>query len=233
MKTELIVVAQARPIAGRRRDPHVCTILLDSEALKLYRVTFEYNQSPRKWDKVEVNLYKATRDSRRESMFVTDVKLIDKLSKKSQNIVHQQLLNMATSEQEAVEQGRSINVTKIKSITLHKESWNKDNIHVKENSSKKGINLAPIQLRAVCTPLYTHKTPQMNRKYLEWGANYRLLVEGEKAFPSIKKAIASIKYPYLIVGNHYRHTKDFMAISVMSSPTPYGEGEQQNLFSTF
>lgn len=233
MKTELIVIAQARPIAGRRRDPHVCTILLDPEAEKLYRVTFEYAQSPRKWDRVSVNLYKASTDSRRESMFVTDVKLLSKLSKKSQNIVHKQLLNMATSEQEAVEDGRSINVTKIRSITLRKESWSKDSIHVKENSSKKGINLAPIQLRAVCTPFYEHKSPQMNRKYLEWGANYRLLTEGEQAFPGIKKAIASIKYPYLIVGNHYRHTKDFMAISVMSSPIPYGLGEQQNLFSCF
>jgi len=230
MKTELIVVAQARPIAGRRKDPHVCTILLDPENQKLYRVTFEYTQSPRKWDKVRVNLYKASRDSRRESMFVTDVEFANKLNKKSQNIIHEQLLNMATSEQEAIEEGRSINVTKIKSITLHRELWNKDNVHVKENSSKKGINLAPIQLRAICTPFYVHKTPRMNRKYLEWGANYRLLIEGEKAFPSIKKAIASIKYPYLIVGNHRRHTKDFMAIAVMSSPNSYGEGEQRNLF---
>ena len=233
MKTELIVIAQARPIAGKRKDPHVCTILLDPAQDKLYRVRFDYKESPRKWETVAVNLYKSQQDARLESMLVTDVQCINKLSKKLQNAVHIKLLNMATSELEAVEENRSINITKIKSIALRKEAWTEKNIHVKENSRKKGIELAPVQLRAFCEPFYEHKTPHLNRKYLEWGANYRLFREGEAAFPSIKKAIAAIKYPYLIVGNHYRHTKDFMAISVMSAPFSYAEGEQCNLLFNY
>lgn len=229
MRSELIVIAQARPIAGRKADPHVCSILFDPERMNLYRVRFSYEESPRKWEMIAANLYKSHRDSRKESMYVTDLEIQRKLTKAEQNNVHKSLLNSATSELEAVEDGRSINITKIKTITLRRESYTSKDINMRRNSYKKGIPLPPFKIKAVCELLYEHKSKQTNRLYLEWGANFKLIRDGVKSFKEVKASISSIKYPYLIVGSHHRHTKDFMAIAAMSSPVPYGPGEQGKL----
>lgn len=231
MRTELVVVAQARPIAGRKKDAHVCTILFDPADSLLYRTRFPLGSAPRRWDFVAANLYLSSEDRRRESRQVTDVEKLKQLKTSEKTEVHRKLLNMALTEQEAIDGKLSINVSKISAVKLGAHTWNdgKDQRMI-QNARRKGINIAPKKLKVICTPLYSHTTPNFHKTYLEWGANHRLIREGPSIIPELKHTISSIKHPYLITGTHYRHTKSFMAIAVMASTFAYVSGEQKSLF---
>lgn len=226
MRKRLICVAQARVIGGNKKAPHICTISLDADTGELVRTCLPFGNTSdmpvRRWSVFEVKLEKLSADTRAESYFVVedaDNVCGDKLTNSQQKTVHKHLLSLAVPEEQLIEENRSIGVKLIQDIKLHFLSLDTKHTGIRHvMNNKYGLWYSDKMLKVSGKDLLTEKP--FNRLLLDWP-----FMEGLRKnmpYSDLRFAVSRMKYPYLITGTHIRRRRSFMAISVLSSPKPYG-----------
>lgn len=226
MRKRLICIAQARVIGGNKKAPHICTISLDTDTGDLVRTCLPFGSSiampVRRWSAFEVTVEKLSADTRAESYFVVENAenmCGDKLTYSQQKAVHAHLISLAVPEEQLVDENRSIGVKLIQDIKLHFLSLDTKHRGIKSvMHNKYGLWYSDKMLKVSGKDLLTEKP--FNRLLLDWP-----FMEGLRKnipYDDLRFAVSRMKYPYLITGTHIRRRKSFMAISVLSSPKPYG-----------
>lgn len=226
MRKRLICIAQARVIGGNKKAPHICTISLDNDTGELVRTCLAFGNTAempvRRWSTFEVEVEKLSADTRPESYFIVehaDNICGDKLTYSQQKIIHAHLLNLAVPEEQLIEQNKSIGVKHVKDLKLHFLSLDTKHKNIqKVMNTRYGLWYADKMLRVSGKDSITGKS--FNRLLLDWPFMEAL----RKNMPhhDLRNSVDRMQYPYLITGTHIRRRKSFMAVSVLSSPKPYG-----------
>ena len=223
----LVVLAQARVIAGTRALPHICTLSLDREKQELIRVCFPFSNRQvmpaRRWSEVNVLAYKADADKRRESYFTDHLPetVTQTISLAEKREVHKMLLGLAMPEREAIEQSRSIVVNSVSNLKMHFYALDEKNLHHKSVMHSMHRLYYPDR-RILISGAHREDGKTFRRALLDWGfAEYlRKNAHDPDRYEKLKGTLTSYKNPYLISGTHHRHTKSYMSVAVLSAPFP-------------
>lgn len=228
MLKQLICVAQARLIAGKNTKPHICSIALDREENKLLRVCLPYgssfNMPVRRWSVFTVELEKQSRDTRIESYFIRG-HIQDCEKGKGTPALHRQLLNLAVPEAQLIDENRTIGIKKVDSLKLHFLSLDERNKNI-EDVMHDEYDLSYIKkvIRVSGTDSLTKEN--YKRLLLDWQLYETMRKQGNVeelsvTIKNLKETIEKYRHPYFVTGTTRRRRKQFMSISILSSPKPY------------
>lgn len=227
-----ICVAQARVIAGRKRDSHICTIAYQPDQSKFLRLCIPYTpgKSPalKRWHCFDFIGSKDTLpsvDTREESWDVVDLikgAILKKDSDKRE--VHRALLSQYRYEGELNANRQSIGVLIPEPKTLQ-FSLNRFNPHNPSDQKKlghqqlmasKGIWFPPYEVQVRGSYRKDGQLKSFNKQLLAWDV-YEALRNTEKNVDPFQ-AIYRYRNPYMITGNLPKRRNSFMAIGVLSAP---------------
>lgn len=226
MRKKLVCIAQARVIGGNKKAPHICTISIDLDNGELIRTCLPFGSTSdmpvRRWSIFEVTVEKLSADTRAESYFIVESAnniCGDKLTNSEQKYMHTHLLNLATCEEQLIEDNKSIGIKLVKDLKLHFLSLDTKHKGIQRvMNNRYSLWYSDKMLRVSGADIITQKS--FNRLLLDWP--FMEALRKNMTYKDLRLAIDRMKHPYLITGTHVRRRKSFMAISVLSSPKPYG-----------
>lgn len=227
-----ICVAQARVIAGHKRDSHICTIAYQPEHSRFLRLCIPYvpGRSPalRRWSCFDFEGTKDTLpnvDTREESWDAVSLvrgPVLKKDSDKRQ--VHRALLAEYRFEGELNANRQSIGVLipEPKSLDFSLRRFNPHNptdqkkLSHQQLMAAKGIWFPPFEVKVKGKYRKDGELEPFNKQLLAWDV-YEALRNTDKGVDPFE-AIYRYRNPYMITGNLPKRRNSFMVIGVLSAP---------------
>ncbi len=223
-----ICIAQARVIAGNRKQPHVCTIAFheDSNSFLRFCLPFDYKTSKllRRWEffSVECSKENLENDNRLESWYFGRViSTSGVLPRSRQSAIHRRILSCYKYESELNEDRLSIGLMipepgfKIQKVTHPpgSQKWEKEN-HKMTVMRKKGLWYPPFDLRVKGYRFVDGQRKSFDKKLIAWDVFEAIRSGRSDPIESIKK----YRNPYFIIGNLVAIRNAFMIVGVLSAP---------------
>lgn len=225
---DCICIAQARVIAGRKREPHICTIAFHepSERFLRFCLPFQLDRAPavKRWQRFtfEGDKDNLVNDNRRETWHYGSIlgRSVT-ASQRDQSILHGKILSQYQYEHELNENKSSIGVlVPMRGFKLVQE-------HLSPNETQDAKELERCKLMA--------------EKGI-WYPDFKVKVKGHRAINGVKKpfekmvvawdvyeairtgrsnpfqAIYNYRNPYFIIGNLAAIRNAFIIVGVLSAP---------------
>lgn len=232
MKTfkDCVCIAQARVIAGFKRDSHICTIAFQPEKSRFLRLCVPYvkGRSPvvKRWtwfDFVGQKESLPSIDTREESwdaIYINRKGLIKKESEKRK--IHCAVLSEYRYQNELKERRESIGllIPIPGSLRFNRRELSpydpaeKKKLDRIEHMTKQGIWFPSYEVKVTGEFMQAGKRKKFNRQLLAWDV-YEALRSG---LTNPFQAITNYRNPYFITGNTSQHRDGFMLIGVLSAP---------------
>lgn len=229
-----ICIAQARVIAGFKREPHVCTIFYQEHTNSFGRICipFHRNMPPpvSRWTRFNAEVTKdgLGNDTRGESWNL--VKMLDRqknaLTPKQRNELHVKILANYKYETELNEAKDSIGI-----LIPIPESLRFVREHLSARDPKDAKELERLQMlssKDIWYPPYKVKVSgqfrkegvlkTFNKQLLAWDVYEALRQQEEGIDRDPFAAIDKYKHPYFITGNLASKRRAFMVVAVLSAP---------------
>lgn len=228
---DCVCIAQARVIAGFKREPHICTIAYQPAKNHFLRlcIPFVKGRSPliKRWSVFSFEGSKdgLANDNRDESWkLVTMTKASPKiLGTKQKEIIHRKILSTYKYESELNEERDSIGLLvpvpeSLKFVqerlSIRREDEKKE-LERAEMLKAKGIWYPNFKVKISGHYLKDGKRNSFNKQLLAWDV-YEALRLGGNRDPFA--AIDRYRNPYLIIGNLATQRRGWVAVGVLSAP---------------
>lgn len=226
-----ICIAQARVIAGFKRESHICTIAYQPSEERFLRlcVPFRPNRSPlvKRWTRFDFTGSKETlpsNDTRQESWDVSSITRKNAvLTKKEKDQLHCKILSLYKYQDELNDEKESIGIFVPVPRSLQ---FSREELSPYKPDEKRALerNEYVMKTSGVWIPSYTvrvkgkwmrdGKLRSFNKQLLSWDV-YETLRKGEV---NPFAAIHGFRNPYFIIGNTAPNRTAWMVISVLSAP---------------
>ena len=225
---DCICLAQARVIAGRKREPHICTIAFNepSELFLRFCLPFQVNRTPavKRWQRFDFQGDKEslTNDNRRETWHYGSV--LGKsatVSQREQTALHCKILRQYQYEHELNEERSSIGVLiPAKGFKLWQE-------HLSPNEpgdakelercklmAEKGIWYPDFKVMAKGSRMVDGDKRSFKKTVVAWDVYEAIRTGRSNPF----QAIYGYRNPYFIIGNLATQRNAFIVVGVLSAP---------------
>ena len=225
---DCICLAQARVIAGRKREPHICTIAFHepSESFLMFCLPFQVNRTPavKRWQRFDFQGDKEslTNDNRRETWHYGSV--LGKsatVSQREQTALHGKILRQYQYEHELNEERSSIGVLiPAKGFKLWQE-------HLSPNEpgdakelercklmAEKGIWYPDFKVMAKGSRMVDGDKRSFKKTVVAWDVYEAIRTGRSNPF----QAIYGYRNPYFIIGNLATQRNAFIVVGVFSAP---------------
>lgn len=230
---DCICLAQARVIAGRKREPHICTIAFHEPSKSFLRfcLPFQINRTPavKRWQRFAFKGDKEnlTNDNRRETWHYGSVLgRSNTISQREQTGLHGKILGQYQYEHELNEERSSIGVLiPAKGFKL----WQEHLSHNDEADAKELARCKLMQEKGIWYPDFKvkargHRMVDGIRKSFEktviaWDVYEAIRTGRSNPFQSIY----GYKNPYFIIGNLASQRNAFIIVGVLSAPNTFIE----------
>jgi hypothetical protein len=225
---DCICLAQARVIAGRKREPHICTIAFHepSELFLRFCLPFQVNRTPavKRWQRFDFQGDKEslTNDNRRETWHYGSV--LGKsatVSQREQTALHGKILRQYQYEHELNEERSSIGVLiPAKGFKLWQE-------HLSPNEPSDAKELERCKLMAEQGIWYPDFKVMVKGSRMVDGdkRSFKKTVVAWDVYEAIRtgrsnpfQAIYGYRNPYFIIGNLATQRNAFIVVGVLSAP---------------
>jgi len=234
-----IVIAQARPIKGKKVDSHVCNILWDCITERFIRITCPFSlerKTIKRWDIISFCGDKKNvlnKDTREETwgVYRNEYKVSKyKLNNKDKNDLHKDILKKYAKydcEQKLNEDRKSIGILipkrstlKIYTNNLHSEK----EIETIQRMKEEGIYYSDYNYK-ITGKKYEKEEIKSEEKSFDKTLVARDIIEAERQNrgKNINEIINNYKNPYIIIGNTPFRRNTFVAIGILSAPEKYIE----------
>lgn len=227
---DCVCIAQARVIAGFKKESHICTIAFQPEESRFLRLCVPYvnGRSPvvKRWTRFDFDGTKETLpnvDTREESWDAVQIKRKDLIKKESEKrFIHRAVLSEYRYQDELRENRESIGLLipvpeslRFKRVELSPyDPADKKKLERIEHMARQGIWFPPYEVRVTGKFMRDGKLQKFNRQLLAWDVYEALRSGAVNPF----EAIARYRNPYFITGNTSQHRDGFMMIGVLSAP---------------
>lgn len=226
-----VCVAQARVIAGRKREPHICTIAYQPSTSQFLRICipFSLNRSPliKRWSLFNFLGTKEGlgNDNREESWNLVDLQRLPAkpLTKKEKNAIHESILSEYKYECELNEDKDSVGllIPIPETIQMRQEhlSWHREKdrkeLERAEMLKQKGIWYPPFRVMVKGSYMKNGRRCNFDKSLLAWDVYEALRLGGNRnPFDSIYR----FRNPYLIIGNLATQRRGWIVVGVLSAP---------------
>ena len=225
---DCICLAQARVIAGRKREPHICTIAFHepSESFLRFCLPFQVNRTPavKRWQRFDFQGDKEslTNDNRRETWHYGSV--LGKsatVSQREQTALHGKILRQYQYEHELNEERSSIGVLiPAKGFKLWQEHLSPNEpSDAKELErcklmAEKGIWYPDFKVMAKGSRMVDGDKRSFKKTVVAWDVYEAIRTGRSNPF----QAIYGYRNPYFIIGNLATQRNAFIVVGVLSAP---------------
>ena len=225
---DCICLAQARVIAGRKREPHICTIAFHepSELFLRFCLPFQINRTPavKRWQRFDFQGDKEslTNDNRRETWHYGQV--LGKsatVSQREQTALHGKILRQYQYEHELNEERSSIGVLiPAKGFKLWQEHLSPNEpSDAKELErcklmAEKGIWYPDFKVMAKGSRMVDGDKRSFKKTVVAWDVYEAIRTGRSNPF----QAIYGYRNPYFIIGNLATQRNAFIVVGVLSAP---------------
>lgn len=225
-----VCIAQARVIAGFKKESHICTIAFQPKESRFLRLCVPYvnGRSPvvKRWTRFDFDGTKETLpsiDTREESWDAVRIKRKDLIKKESEKrFIHRAILSEYRYQDELKENRESIGLLipipeslRFRRVELSPyDSADKKKLERIKHMERQGIWFPPYEVKVSGKFMRDGKLQKFNRQLLAWDV-YEALRNGTV---NPFEAIARYRNPYFITGNTSQHRDGFMMIGVLSAP---------------
>ena len=225
---DCICLAQARVIAGRKREPHICTIAFHepSELFLRFCLPFQVNRTPavKRWQRFDFQGDKEslTNDNRRETWHYGSV--LGKsaaVSQREQTALHGKILRQYQYEHELNEERSSIGVLiPAKGFKLWQEHLSPNEpSDAKELErcklmAEKGIWYPDFKVMAKGSRMVDGDKRSFKKTVVAWDVYEAIRTGRSNPF----QAIYGYRNPYFIIGNLATQRNAFIVVGVLSAP---------------
>ena len=225
---DCICLAQARVIAGRKREPHICTIAFHepSESFLRFCLPFQVNRTPavKRWQRFDFQGDKEslTNDNRRETWHYGSV--LGKsatVSQREQTALHGKILRQYQYEHELNEERSSIGVLiPAKGFKLWQEHLSPNEpSDAKELErcklmAEKGIWYPDFKVMAKGSRMVDGDKRPFKKTVVAWDVYEAIRTGRSNPF----QAIYGYRNPYFIIGNLATQRNAFIVVGVLSAP---------------
>lgn len=230
---DCICLAQARVIAGRKREPHICTIAFHepSESFLRFCLPFQVNRTPavKRWQRFAFrgDKEKLTNDNRRETWHYGSVLgRSNTISQREQTGLHEKILRQYQYEHELNEEKSSIGVLiPAKGFKLWQEHLSpNDEADAKElerckSMADKGIWYPDFKVKAKGHRMVDGSKKSFEKTVIAWDVYEAIRTGRSNPFQSIY----GYKNPYFIIGNLASQRNAFIVVGVLSAPNTFIE----------
>ena len=234
-----VVIAQARPIKGKKVDSHVCNILWDRISEQFIRITCPFSlerKTIKRWDIISFWGDKKNvlnNDTRKETwgIYGNEYKISKyKLKNKEKDEIHKDILKNYAKydcENKLNKERKSIGILipkrstiKIYTNNLHTEKEMETIKRMKEE----GIYYSDYNYK-IAGKKYENKYIKSEEKYFDKTLVARDIIEAERQnrHKNINQIINNYKNPYIVIGNTPFKRNTFVAIGILSAPEKYIE----------
>ena len=230
---DCICLAQARVIAGRKREPHICTIAFHEPSTSFLRfcLPFQVNRTPavKRWQRFAFrgDKEKLTNDNRRETWHYGSVLgRSNTISQREQTGLHEKILRQYQYEHELNEEKSSIGVLiPAKGFKLWQEHLSPNNeADAKElerckSMADKGIWYPDFKVNAKGHRMVDGSKKSFEKTVIAWDVYEAIRTGRSNPFQSIY----GYKNPYFIIGNLASQRNAFIVVGVLSAPNTFIE----------
>tara|TARA_B100000424_G_C22856266_1_gene456476 strand:- start:34 stop:810 length:777 start_codon:yes stop_codon:yes gene_type:complete len=234
-----VVIAQARPIKGKKVDSHICSILWDRISEQFIRITCPFSlerKAMKRWDIITFLGDKdnvLNNDTRKETwgIYGNEYKIHkDKLTNKDKNQIHKDILKNYAKydcENKLNKERKSIGILipnrstiKIYTNNTHTEK----EIETIKRMKEEGIYYSDYNYK-IAGKKYENKYIKSEEKYFDKTLVARDIIEAERQnrHKNINQIINNYKNPYIVIGNTPFKRNTFVAIGILSAPEKYIE----------
>jgi hypothetical protein len=228
---DCVCIAQARVIAGFKREPHICTIAYQPSKSQFLRlcIPFVQGQSPtiKRWrmfsfEGVKDGLGNDTRDESWQLVRLLSYSR-ERITQRQQRELHCKILASYRYESELNEQRDSIGLL----IPIHNslrliQDWlsPKSDDDAKELQrvamlKEKGIWYPSFKVRVKGKYLKDGTPKSFDKQVLAWDVYEALRIGGNR---NPFAAIYSYRNPYMIIGNLATHRNSWVVVGILSAP---------------
>lgn len=225
---DCICLAQARVIAGRKREPHICTIAFHepSESFLRFCLPFQVNRTPavKRWQRFDFQGDKEslTNDNRRETWHYGSVLgQSATVSQREQTALHGKILRQYQYEHELNEERSSIGVLiPAKGFKLWQEHLSPNEpSDAKELErcrlmAEKGIWYPDFKVMAKGSRMVDGDKRPFKKTVVAWDVYEAIRTGRSNPF----QAIYGYRNPYFIIGNLATQRNAFIVVGVLSAP---------------
>ena len=225
---DCICLAQARVIAGRKREPHICTIAFHepSELFLRFCLPFQVNRTPavKRWQRFDFQGDKEslTNDNRRETWHYGSVLgQSATVSQREQTALHGKILRQYQYEHELNEERSSIGVLiPAKGFKLWQEHLSPNEpSDAKELErcklmAEKGIWYPDFKVMAKGSRMVDGDKRPFKKTVVAWDVYEAIRTGRSNPF----QAIYGYRNPYFIIGNLATQRNAFIVVGVLSAP---------------
>lgn len=228
---DCICIAQARVIAGFKRDPHICTIAYQPSTSQFLRlcIPFVHGRSPliKRW---RLFSFEATKeglgnDNRDESWNLVSMSHVDRkpITEKQRREIHCKILSTYKYESELNEQRGSIGLLvpipeSLRFTQEHLSARRPDEAKQLERVAmmkEKGIWYPSFKVRISGRYMKDGQAKQFHKQLIAWDVYEALRIGGNR---NPFAAINTYRNPYLIIGNLAAQRNSWVVVGVMSAP---------------
>lgn len=225
---DCICLAQARVIAGRKREPHICTIAFHepSELFLRFCLPFQVNRTPavKRWQRFDFQGDKEslTNDNRRETWHYGLV--LGKsatISQREQTALHGKILRQYQYEHELNEERSSIGVLiPAKDFKLWQEHLSPNEPSDAKELERcklmveKGIWYPDFKVMAKGSRMVDGDKRSFKKTVVAWDVYEAIRTGRSNPF----QAIYGYRNPYFIIGNLATQRNAFIVVGVLSAP---------------
>ena len=230
---DCICLAQARVIAGRKREPHICTIAFHepSESFLRFCLPFQVNRTPavKRWQRFDFQGDKEilTNDNRRETWHYGSVLgQSATVSQREQTSLHGKILRQYQYEHELNEERSSIGVfIPAKGFKLWQEHLSPNEpgdakeLERCKSMADKGIWYPDFKVKAKGHRMVDGSKKSFEKTVIAWDVYEAIRTGRSNPFQSIY----GYKNPYFIIGNLASQRNAFIVVGVLSAPDNFIE----------
>lgn len=230
---DCICLAQARVIAGFKRDPHICTIAFHEPTKSFLRfcLPFQVNRAPavKRWQRFsfEGSKDRLRNDNRKESFHYGSVlSRSGTISKRDQTALHAKILSQYQYESELNKEKASIGILiPVRGFKLWQEHLSPNNDADKKELERckmmasKGIWYPEFKVKAKGHRMIDGKKKSFEKTVVAWDVYEAIRSERSNPF----QAIYGYRNPYFIIGNLATQRNAFIVVGVFSAPDGFIE----------
>lgn len=230
---DCICLAQARVIAGRKREPHICTIAFheSSELFLRFCLPFQLNRTPavKRWQRFDFQGDKDNliNDNRRETWHYGSVLgQSATVSQREQTLLHGKILRQYQYEHELNEERSSIGVfIPAKGFKLWQEHLSPNEpgdakeLERCKSMADKGIWYPDFKVKAKGHRMVDGSKKSFEKTVIAWDVYEAIRTGRSNPFQSIY----GYKNPYFIIGNLASQRNAFIVVGVLSAPDNFIE----------
>jgi hypothetical protein len=230
---DCICLAQARVIAGFKRDPHICTIAFHEPTKSFLRfcLPFQVNRAPavKRWQRFSFEGSKdgLRNDNRKESFHYGSVlSRSGTISKRDQTALHAKILSQYQYESELNKEKASIGILiPVRGFKLWQEHLSPNNDADKKELERckmmasKGIWYPEFKVKAKGHRMIDGKKKSFEKTVVAWDVYEAIRSERSNPF----QAIYGYRNPYFIIGNLATQRNAFIVVGVFSAPDGFIE----------